>query len=501
MNAGKMAMIGMVAALMVNPLVRAESVRFRPTDDRALMKGDFADGTFTVGITSVRMSHAYVQALPDPFDEAKMILRLKLTDIPVDPRSFGLSNKVDEGTLHYIELSISGDRRVTDATLHHKGLRNGFLSISGGITFNAGLFGPSQFAGVVSASGEAYAFSVKFKATLYEISGAPLGLKPDGSFGIAEGGAMGTFSVDGKAFAFAHALARTEKSDDGENFTVVLLTEKPMPREVIAEGQPFFYAVQGTGIQALYFKLDTKGEPSGWHWWHANLDIGCYQCSDLVFVPVKGKSGTVKGTVYSRWPQTWESKEYEFKASFNAVILPPTKPKPPAEEREPEEASPAEPQEATPEQVPAEVKHMSPLEDPAEVVRMIKEKIGKPFKAIELVLYPDLAVLQAQDSAQPKNFDEFTYRDGAVGGPEPKQEWTVTCQKGFALETVDFSLLPKLMKDALQRIKGEGGHVTHVVLNRTVFCEDVSWSVYVESPRASGYVLYKLNGKMKSVFQ
>jgi hypothetical protein len=497
-----MALISIVFAAMMNPAAPAAEVHFTPIGDRALTKGDFAAGTFTVGKTSVPMKYAYIQAVPDLFDNAAQALRLKLTDIPVDPRSFGLRNRAKEGVLHYIELSISADRRVTDASLYHKGLKNGFLMTSGGIKFEATAFGPAQVAGKVSATGDAYAFSVEFKATLYEISGTPLGLKPDGSFGIAEGRALGSFRVDGKAFSFAHALARTEKSDDGEVMTVVLLTDKPFPKEALAGGQPLFYAVQGTGLQALHFKLGKDGEPLGWYWWHADLSMGCYQCSDLVFVPAKGKPGTVKGTVYSRWPQTWQSQEYEFKASFNAVILPPAAPpKPVAEEQvEPESAGAATPEQAPPSK-PAAAEYPSPLDDPASIVKMFKDKIGKPFKTIQLVLYPELAVLQTQDPARPKNFDELTYRDGAVGEPEPKQEWTVTCQKGFALETADFSLLPKLMKDALQRIKSEGGHVTHVVLNRTVFCEDVSWSVYVESPRTSGYALYKLNGKMKDVYQ
>lgn len=503
MNAMRMAMIGFVMALAINSQARAAEVRFTPTEDRALLKGDYAQGTFTVGKAGVPMKHAYIQVVPDPFDDSAQALRLTLTDLPVDPRSYGLRNKVDEGALHYLELSISGERLVTGAMLFHKGFKNGYLSIAGSIQFQATAFGPAQFEGIVSASGDEYAFSVKFKATLYAISGTPLGLKPDGSFGIGEGKAMGKFTVDGKSISFAHALAQTEKGSEGEETTAVLLTDKPFPKEILTAGAELFYAVQGTGLNALHFKLDKEGEPFNWHWWHPDLSIGCYTCSDLIFVPVKGKAGTVKGTVYSRWPQTWKAQEYEFKASFNAVVLPPAAPpKPAAEEQaEPESAGAATPEQAPP-PTPAIAEHSSPLEDPASVVKLFKDKIGKPFKAIELILYPEMAVLHTQDPARPENFDQYTYRGGAVGEPKPELEQAVTCQKGFDLEKADFSLVPKLVKDALQRIQREDAHVTYVVLNRTVFCSrDVYWSVYVQSPRTSGYVLYKLNGKMKDVYK
>jgi len=227
--------------------------------------------------------------------------------------------------------------------------------------------------------------------------------------------------------------------------TTVLLTDKPFRRRRWRRTAPVLRRA-GDGAPGLHVKLDKEGEPSNWYWWHADLSMGCGLCSDLVFVPVKGKAGR-EGNGVQPVAADLAVQEYEFKASFSAVILPGGAPAPAVEEQaEPEPPAPKR-RRSKPAVPPAAAEYPSPLEDPAAVVKLFKDKIGKPFKAIELVLHPDLRSFRSRIPPGPRT-STSSFIAPARGRARAQAGMDGHLPEGFDLGTADFSLLPKLMKDA-----------------------------------------------------
>ena len=135
-----------------------------------------------------------------------------------------------------------------------------------------------------------------------------------------------------------------------------------------------------------------------------------------------------------------------------------------------------------------------------------KEKCGGPVKALELILYPQYAKLQAQDPKKKENIDAYDYRNGSVDDPAPVKLMGDSDQKTlednlFSLETVDFTAVPRMTKDAAQRLNLEDGKVSHMMLKRGLpFNKDVRWRVYVNGTRKNGSVEYDEKGNMKKVW-
>jgi hypothetical protein len=135
-----------------------------------------------------------------------------------------------------------------------------------------------------------------------------------------------------------------------------------------------------------------------------------------------------------------------------------------------------------------------------------KEKVGGPVRALELILYPQFAKMQAQDPKKKENVDEYEYRNGSVDDPAPVKLMGDSDQKTleanlFSLDTVDFTAVPKMVQDATQRLNLEDGKVSHMILKRGLpFNKDVRWRVYVNGTRKNGSVEYDEKGNMKKVW-
>jgi hypothetical protein len=119
-------------------------------------------------------------------------------------------------------------------------------------------------------------------------------------------------------------------------------------------------------------------------------------------------------------------------------------------------------------------------------------KIGKPLKILELVIYPDYAILQAEDPRKKGNVDRYTLRD-SVDDPEPfplSGDQKDNLDKYlFPVSSVNFALVPKMVKkvkDTAATLKYEGAQVTHIILGSDLpFSNVIVWRVYVSSPRDS----------------
>jgi len=461
-------------------------VTFTPTEDRSLAKNDMAKGDFTVNGVTAHLTHAYVERVQDSFEPEYPALSVRLIDAPIAPDDYSIMEKVKEGALHYIDLTIDRHRMVNGAMLHHSGFTNNYISIAGTVDFTATRFGPVQIAGHVGMSEPAkssfdddtYYFSADFLATLWEISDRHLGTKPDGSFGVGDGKAVGTFTVDGKSFEFHHAYMKEYVNDEGKPEYACLVTDEKVDDKLLAEDTTLYDVLQMSGAHGLHVIIGADLEPYNWSWVHDDLKIGCYLCSDLKFNPEKVGKDRISGTLYSSLPQTFKEQSYEFKVTFSAVPFIPR-----MAERKPE--------------IP---KGANFFTDASPLKNLFLQGIGKPFNLIQLAIYPDYAILDAQDTGNRENFDRYSYLGGVLKDPEPLQTFTVTCKKGFDLKSVDFSVVPRLAEDAKKRLGIEGGKISHIILSRGVFCKSPMWSIYVMSRRKTGYVTYDLDGKHKKTY-
>jgi hypothetical protein len=79
-----------------------------------------------------------------------------------------------------------------------------------------------------------------------------------------------------------------------------------------------------------------------------------------------------------------------------------------------------------------------------------------------------------------------------VTGPE---EGARDCNRRSYCQ-VDFSLVPKLAKQAPGLLGSPAGKVSYVLLSGGVFCNNIGWIVYVEG---AGLVEFKLDGKVGKV--
>ena len=104
----------------------------------------------------------------------------------------------------------------------------------------------------------------------------------------------------------------------------------------------------------------------------------------------------------------------------------------------------------------------------ATAAKAIRDKIGKPFKVMEIFIDEDEFRVQAQDPDKPKNVDQYKYVAGFVSGPEPVQLSGIydADKSGFAFDEIDFTAIPKFCKEALERADIEGGKIYRLTFQR-----------------------------------
>jgi len=108
----------------------------------------------------------------------------------------------------------------------------------------------------------------------------------------------------------------------------------------------------------------------------------------------------------------------------------------------------------------------------------------------ELIIYDKYAMATVPQSDSPSGRGKYTYKAGTVTGPE--EATSGDCTKKQALSKVDFSIVPKLVKQAPELLGAAAGKVTFVQLSGGVFCRAIGWWVYVDN---AGMVEFRLDGK------
>jgi len=99
----------------------------------------------------------------------------------------------------------------------------------------------------------------------------------------------------------------------------------------------------------------------------------------------------------------------------------------------------------------------------------IKDKVGKPFKVIEVFIDENEFRVQAQDPNKPKNVDEYKYVAGFVSGPSPVQLSGMVQdpeKSSFPFDEIDFAAVPKFCKAALDSAGIEGGKIYRLTFQR-----------------------------------
>lgn len=115
---------------------------------------------------------------------------------------------------------------------------------------------------------------------------------------------------------------------------------------------------------------------------------------------------------------------------------------------------------------------------------------GRLPEVYELTIYNDSAMATVAQSDSPTGRGKYTYKAGTVTGPE--EAMRDDCKKKIALSTVDFSVVPKIVRQAPGLLGSPSGKVTLVSLTPGVFCSGMRWQVFVEN---IGFVEFKLDGK------
>jgi hypothetical protein len=132
--------------------------------------------------------------------------------------------------------------------------------------------------------------------------------------------------------------------------------------------------------------------------------------------------------------------------------------------------------------------------------------LGKPIMAKELIVYQYYATLEAQNPKNLDHVDSYKLWANKVERPEPVRLGADKKQLGqllFSLDAVDFSLLQKLIKQALTELRIEEGKVTHVMLERDSSSaqHEPIWRIYVNGSRDSGFIEFSTTGEKRRTAQ
>jgi hypothetical protein len=130
-----------------------------------------AVGELTVNGQTAKLLYATATAEPDHFDKTKTAYRVTLSDVPWNSKDEHQNDKVEAGTLHYVELSIADEKRIDGLSLHHRAFSNGAVSTTGPQhKFEAEKVGPNVVAGRAylegpqSFAGDTFYYAATFRA-------------------------------------------------------------------------------------------------------------------------------------------------------------------------------------------------------------------------------------------------------------------------------------------------------------------------------------------------
>ncbi|HEY6079715.1 MAG TPA: hypothetical protein VIW29_12960 [Polyangiaceae bacterium] len=144
--------------------------------------------------------------------------------------------------------------------------------------------------------------------------------------------------------------------------------------------------------------------------------------------------------------------------------------------------------------------------DGTRVKARYEQALGKPVMAKQLVVYQYYAMLEAQNPKNREHVDSYKLWANKVERPEAVRlgsDKKQLSQLLFSFDSIDFVLLQKLIKQALNELAIEEGKVTHVILERdgSSAGREPIWRIYVNGSRDSGFVEFSSQGEKRRVAQ
>lgn len=135
--------------------------------------------------------------------------------------------------------------------------------------------------------------------------------------------------------------------------------------------------------------------------------------------------------------------------------------------------------------------------NPALALSRFEKVLGKPIVAKQLTLMQYYGTLEAQDPKQHEHVDSYRLWANQVESPQPVRLGSDRDQLDqilFSLDSIDFRLLPQLIRQALSELKLEESKVSHVMLERDRAGSDPVWRIYVQGSRDNGFVEFSAKG-------
>ncbi len=149
----------------------------------------------------------------------------------------------------------------------------------------------------------------------------------------------------------------------------------------------------------------------------------------------------------------------------------------------------------------------------ADAVVKLTEKLKTPVRVLVIEIEPTTLRLQVQDSAAPTHVDEYKYAqrpgvlallgEAAVSGPEPVKLSLINPrleENLFTITDVNFAVVPETLREALARVKVEGGAMQSITIRRQLLLNQsgpVEWSIYVRGPRESATAYADAAGRIR----
>lgn len=145
----------------------------------AAQQAGTADGTYTVGGKTTKLTYAYAMAKKGFFDETKEDVLVILSDVALSQAAlddqFERMHMARDGKLHGLELTVNSDKQVTSGTLLHEAFVKfqGSVSATGMHQFDAKTFDGKTAAGKLSTSRPsdfqdiAFQYQATFEAPIY----------------------------------------------------------------------------------------------------------------------------------------------------------------------------------------------------------------------------------------------------------------------------------------------------------------------------------------------
>jgi hypothetical protein len=135
----------------------------------------------------------------------------------------------------------------------------------------------------------------------------------------------------------------------------------------------------------------------------------------------------------------------------------------------------------------------------SKVLAEVRKRVPSPVQALSFLVYPDHAVLQAQDPTTPNRVLQYVYRAGIVTEPVPVKLLGAGKLEDnlFPLDAAKLDAIPRLSREAQGKADIPEGAVARVLLKRNLpESMDIQFRVFVTSQRRDATLGADQNGKL-----